>query len=86
MEFYFYLGRYFSFYELVSFPSSYGVINDQFYLRVFRDGSGMELHNILDSDPGEDVKHSYISETRSLKKIADGLYETAKYMLYHNNN
>ena len=67
-------------------PSSYGVINDQFYLRVFRDGSGMELHNILDSDPGEDVKHIYKSETRAFKKIADGLYETAKYMLYHNNN
>ena len=46
----------------------------------------MELHNILDLDPDEAVKHSYISETRSLKKIADGLYETAKYMLYHNNN
>ena len=67
-------------------PSSYGIINDQFYLRVFRDGSGMELHNILDSDPGEDVKYSYIREAASLKKIADGLYETAKYMLYHNNN
>ena len=46
----------------------------------------MELHNILDLDPDEDVKHSYISETHALKKIADGLYETAKYMLYHNNN
>ena len=67
-------------------PSSYGIINDQFYLRVFRDGSGMELHSILASDPGEDVKYSYIREADSLKKIADGLYETAKYMLYHNNN
>ena len=46
----------------------------------------MELHSILDSDPVEDVKYSYIREADSLKKIADGLYETAKYMLYHNNN
>ena len=67
-------------------PSSYGVINDQFYLRVFRDGSGMELHDILDSDPGEDVKHKYKSKADSLKKIADGLFQTAKYMLYHNRN
>jgi hypothetical protein len=67
-------------------PSSYGVINNQFYLRVFRDGSGMELHNILDSDPREDVKHRYRRETDSLKKIADGLYETSKYMLYNNSN
>jgi len=46
----------------------------------------VELYNILDSAYGEDVKYTYISETRSLKKIADGLYDTAKYMLYHNNN
>ena len=67
-------------------PSSYGVINNKFYLRVFRDGSGMELHDILDINPGEDVKEIYIEVADSLKKIADGLYETSKYMLYHNNN
>ena len=67
-------------------PSSYGVINDKFYLRVFQDGSGMELHNILDINPGEDVKEIYLQVADSLKKIADGLYETSKYMLYHNNN
>ena len=67
-------------------PNSYGVINDQYYIRIFQDGSGMELHNILDSNPGEDVKKKYINEADSLKKIADGLYETAKYMLYHNSN
>ena len=67
-------------------PSSYGVINDKYYLRIFRDGSGMELHDILDSEPSKDVKHTYINEADSMKKIADGFYETAKYMLYHNNN
>ena len=46
----------------------------------------MELHNILDSNAGEDVNKKYINEADSLKKIADGLYETAKYMLYHNSN
>ena len=50
-------------------PGSYGIINDQFYLRVFRDGSGMELNNILDSDPGEEVKYSYMREADSLKKL-----------------
>ena len=67
-------------------PTSYGVINNEFYLRVFRDGTGMELHNILDMDPSEDVKHIYVQEADSLKKVADALYETSKYMLYHNNN
>ena len=46
----------------------------------------VELHNILDSNPSEDVKKKYINEADSLKKIADGFYETAKYMLYHNSN
>ena len=53
---------------------------------VFRDGSGIELHNILDINPAEDVKGIYLEVADSLKKIADGLYETSKYMLYHNNN
>ena len=43
-------------------------------------------HNILDMDPSEDVKHIYVQEADSLKKVADALYETSKYMLYHNNN
>ena len=67
-------------------PTSYGVINNEFYLRVFRNGTGMELHNILDMDPSEDVKYIYVQEADSLKKVADALYETSKYMLYHNNN
>jgi len=46
----------------------------------------VELNNILGLVSGRDVKHSYISETLSLKKIEDGLYETSKYVLYHNNN
>ena len=67
-------------------PSSYGIINDQFYLRVFKDGSGTELHDLLSDIPYRDVKKKYINKVDSLKKIADGLYETAKYMLYHNAN
>jgi phosphoglycerol transferase MdoB-like AlkP superfamily enzyme len=67
-------------------PTSYGVIDDQFYLRVFRDGSGYELHNILDKDPIKNVRSIFSNEADSLKKIADAIYHTSKYMLYHNNN
>lgn len=67
-------------------PTSYGVINNQFYLRVFRDGSGYELHNILDKDPTKNVSDFFSNEADSLKKIADAIYHTSKYMLYHNNN
>jgi phosphoglycerol transferase MdoB-like AlkP superfamily enzyme len=67
-------------------PSSYGVINSEFYLRVFRDGSGSELHKISGEDPASDIKGSFLKEADSLKKIADAIYQTSKYMLYHNNN
>ena len=67
-------------------PSSYGVINSEFYLRVFRDGSGFELHKISGEDPASDNKASFFKEADSLKKIADAIYQTSKYMLYHNNN
>jgi len=67
-------------------PTSYGVIDDQFYLRVFRDGSGYELHNILDKNPIKNVRSIFPNEADSLKKIADAIYHTSKYMLYHNNN
>jgi phosphoglycerol transferase MdoB-like AlkP superfamily enzyme len=67
-------------------PSSYGVINSEFYLRVFRDGSGSELHKLSGEDPASDIKGSFFKEADSLKKIADAIYQTSKYMLYHNNN
>ena len=67
-------------------PSSYGVINSEFYLRVFRDGSGSELHKISGEDPASDIKSFFLKEADSLKKIADAIYQTSKYMLYHNNN
>ena len=67
-------------------PTSYGVINSEFYLRVFRDGSGSELHKISGGDPAIDIKNSFVKEADSLKKIADAIYHTSKYMLYHNNN
>ena len=67
-------------------PSSYGVINSEFYLRVFRDGSGSELHKISGEDPASDIKAFFFKEADSLKKIADAIYQTSKYMLYHNNN
>lgn len=67
-------------------PSSYGVLNKDYYLRIFRNGSGMEFHNLKKDEPGIDVKNDYPEETMLFKKMSDGIYETAKYMLYHNKN
>ena len=60
--------------------------SSEFYLRVFRDGSGSELHKISGEDPTSDIKISFFKEADSLKKITDAIYYISKYMLYHNNN
>lgn len=67
-------------------PTSYGVLDDAFYLRIFKDGSGMELHNLNSSHPVKNI----LSENEELvtyyEKMTLGIQETAKYMLYHNRN
>ena len=65
-------------------PSSYGVLNKEYYLRIFRYGSGMEFHNLKSNDPAMDVKNDHPERTEYFRKMSEGIYETAKYMLYHN--
>ena len=66
-------------------PSSYGILNKSNYLRIFRNGSGMEFHDLQSDDPAKDIKDDLSDETERLRKMTVGIYETAKYMLYHNN-
>lgn len=67
-------------------PSSYGFLNNNNYLRVFRNGSGMELHDMKSINPEKDVKDSFTDRADSLYKITSAYYETAKYMIYNNSN
>ena len=61
-------------------PSSYGVINSEFYLRVFRDGSGSELHKISGEDPASDIKGSF-KEADSLKNSRCNLSNIKVYAI-----
>jgi phosphoglycerol transferase MdoB-like AlkP superfamily enzyme len=65
-------------------PSSYGVLNKENYLRIFRNDSGMEFHDLKSNNPAKDVKSNYPKEVETFRKMTEGIYETAKYMLYHN--
>ncbi len=67
-------------------PSSYGVLNKENYLRIFRNNAGIEFHDLKSNDPVKNVKNNYPQETEYFRKMSEGIYETAKYMLYHNRN
>ena len=67
-------------------PSSYGVLDSDYYLRIFRNGSGMEFHDLNSPDPAEDVLFEKEELITHYERMTLGILETAKYMLYHNRN
>jgi len=67
-------------------PSSYGVLDGDYYLRIFRNGSGMEFHDLNSPDPAEDILSGNEEMVKNYERMTLGILETAKYMLYHNRN
>ena len=67
-------------------PSSYGVLDSDYYLRIFRNGSGMEFHDLNSPDPAEDILFEKEEMVKNYERMTLGILETAKYMLYHNRN
>ena len=53
-------------------------------MRIFRNESGMEFHDLQSSDPAQDIKSEKEREVITFEEMTLGIYETAKYMLYHN--
>lgn len=66
-------------------PSSYGIIGKDFYLQKFRDVSGQTFHNLNSSSPVDDVKLEYPNKHLKFDELSDAIYETSKYLLYHNH-
>jgi len=62
----------------------FGVIGDKYYLNMFTDGSEPRLYDIFSLTPSEDIKEKYPEITRRYSEMSRGMFETAKYMLYHN--
>ena len=77
-------------------PTQEGLINNyseiiqrvgqDHYLSMQKDGTDVKLHELWSNEPWVDVKAKYPEITRSYSKRLKGIYETAKYMLYHNKN
>jgi phosphoglycerol transferase MdoB-like AlkP superfamily enzyme len=59
-----------------------GVLTDEFFLRS--GPGGVKLFRYRSDTPTRDLHDSLPAETRELQRLREGLYETARYMLYHN--
>ena len=60
------------------------VIGRDHYLSMSNDGAQIQLHELWSNDPLVDIKHKYPEITNRYATRLEGIYETAKYMLYHN--
>ena len=60
------------------------VVGQDHYLSMQKDGSDVKLHELWSNEPWLDVKDKYPEITDHYSKRLKGIYETAKYMLYHN--
>lgn len=60
-----------------------GLLDNEF---LYRDGPGGKprLYRYRSSDPAQDVHERYPDMVRELKRRRAALYETARYLLYHN--
>lgn len=67
-------------------PPGIGVIDGEYLLSARADGTIFGLYKYLDKDPGIDVRDQYPEIFNKLKDLTFGLYETSKYILYHNKN
>ncbi|HTQ75862.1 MAG TPA: LTA synthase family protein [Burkholderiales bacterium] len=59
-----------------------GVLDDEFYLRTGPAGSF--LFRYRSDSAAEDVHERYAEKVAELKRLREALYETSKYLLYHN--
>ena len=66
--------------------SHIAVIGKEHYLSMQRDGTDMKLHELISNDPLVDVKENYPEIVERYSHHLIGIYETAKYMMYNNQN
>ena len=59
-----------------------GVLDDEFYLRL--DPGGPRLFRYRSEQGAEDVHERYPEKVADLQRLQEALYETSKYLLYHN--
>jgi len=62
-----------------------GVIDSQYYLTMYHDGEDIRLYDLNVIGVPEDIQQEYPKLTAKYSRLVQGLYETSKYMLYHNS-
>jgi|TARA_Y100000310_G_scaffold141425_1_gene140936 phosphoglycerol transferase MdoB-like AlkP superfamily enzyme len=60
------------------------VVGKDHYLSMNKDGSNVKLHELWSNEPWVDVKEKYPEIADRYSMRLRGMYETARYMLYHN--
>ena len=62
-----------------------GVLDDEFYFRLDPGGPRLFRYRSEKSEKGaEDVHERFPEKAAELRRLQEALYETSKYMLYHN--
>jgi phosphoglycerol transferase MdoB-like AlkP superfamily enzyme len=61
-----------------------GLIGPDFYFRMNEDGSNKVLHKIDSDSPRDNVMESFPQQTQHLERLTRAIYETARYMRFHN--
>ena len=62
-----------------------GVFGGDYYLTMYHDGEDIRLYDLNVIGPAEDIHREYPELTAKYSRLVQGLYETSKYMLYHNS-
>jgi phosphoglycerol transferase MdoB-like AlkP superfamily enzyme len=61
-----------------------GIVSDAFYFQAASDGSERRLHRLDSASPRDDVAAELPETAATFEDLAFGLYETARWMRYHN--
>ena len=62
-----------------------GVFGSHYYLTMYHDGKDIRLYDLNITGSPEDIHREQSEITSKYSRLVQGLYETSKYMLYHNS-
>ena len=64
--------------------STIGLVGKDFYFRIFEDGSNPILTDLHAADTRINVLQQHPDVAQQMRELTFGIFETSKYMLYHN--
>ncbi|MBF0207086.1 MAG: sulfatase-like hydrolase/transferase [Oligoflexia bacterium] len=73
------------FYYWYMTPPTYAVLSDNFFLQANNQGN-KQLFDLKSSNPQQNLSDKEMAKAQELGDLANGIYETSKYLLYHNSH